>query len=95
MSALDLSKNSPWFVYILRCADGSLYTGITTDLDRRLAEHNGSELGARYTRGRRPVMLVYSEYLENRSLASKKESLIKRLRKDQKESLISQQAKMV
>ena len=68
-----------WFVYILRCADGSLYTGITTDLDRRLQEHNAETKGARYTRSRRPVALVYSEAVADRSAASKREHAIKQL----------------
>jgi putative endonuclease len=68
-----------WFVYILRCADGTLYTGITTDLARRVDEHNAGKAGARYTRSRRPVALVYSEAAENRSEASKREHAIKKL----------------
>ncbi len=65
---------------MLRCADGSLYTGITTDLDRRLAEHNGDgPAGARYTRSRRPVQLVYREAASNRSDAAQREAAIKRL----------------
>ena len=57
-----------WFVYMLRCADGSLYTGITTDITRRVAEHNGGgPLGARYTRTRRPVELAYVEAVANRA----------------------------
>ena len=72
------NKNS-WFVYIMRCADGTLYTGITTDLARREQEHNAEKKGARYTRNRRPVVLVYSEAVENRSEASKREHAIKKL----------------
>ena len=68
-----------WFVYILECADQSLYTGITTDLERRLDEHNGSKLGARYTRSRRPVKLLYHESYDNRSTATQREIQIKRL----------------
>ena len=60
-------------VYLLRCADGSFYTGITTDLVRRVAEHNGSGKGAAYTRARRPVVLVYAEPAESRSAAQKRE----------------------
>ena len=70
---------SNWFVYIMRCADGTLYTGITTDLARREQEHNSEKNGARYTRSRRPVVLVYSEEAENRSEASKREHAIKKL----------------
>lgn len=73
---------------MLRCADGSLYTGITTDLARRLAEHNGNgPAGARYTRSRRPVVLVYSEAAGNRSDASQREAVIKRLDRARKQAL--------
>ncbi len=65
---------------MLRCADGSLYTGITTDVDRRVAEHNGDGvLGARYTRSRRPVELVYVEAAASRAEAARREAAIKRL----------------
>ncbi|MFQ5470814.1 MAG: GIY-YIG nuclease family protein [Gammaproteobacteria bacterium] len=81
-----------WYVYMLRCADSTLYTGITTDLERRLAEHNENNLlGARYTRARRPVSLVYHELCENRSAASKRESKIKNMSKPAKELLIVEQ----
>ncbi|MCK5725923.1 MAG: GIY-YIG nuclease family protein [Thiotrichaceae bacterium] len=76
-----------WFVYILRCADKSLYTGITTDIQRRLKEHNGVG-GARYTRSRQPVILVYQESADCRSSASQREYAIKQLSKKQKEALI-------
>jgi len=66
-----------YFVYMVRCADETLYTGITTDLERRLDEHNNSDKGAKYTRARRPVTLVYSEALASRSEASKREYFIK------------------
>jgi putative endonuclease len=80
-----------WFVYILRCSDDSLYTGITTELDRRVAEHNdkNKKLGARYTRSRQPVTLIYHETFESRSLASKREAEIKRLKRKQKLLLIA------
>ena len=68
-----------WTVYILACADGSLYTGITTDLDRRLAEHNSARGGARYTRARRPVRLIHAETVPDRSAALKREAAIRRL----------------
>src|SRR5574344_121774 len=71
-----------YYLYILECADGTLYTGITVDLERRLKEHSGSGLGARYTRARRPVKLVYSEEFPNRSTASSAESRIKRLSRE-------------
>lgn len=80
---------SNWFVYVVRCADGSLYTGITTDLERRIEEHNAGEAaGARYTRVRRPVTLVYHECQPTRSAASKREHWIKNLNKEDKEELV-------
>ena len=83
------SKNA-WFVYYLRCADNSLYAGITTDLTRRLIEHNTcNKLGAKYTRVRRPVCLVYAEHQENRQLASKREYQLKKLSKVKKEALVN------
>jgi putative endonuclease len=69
-----------WAVYMLRCADGTLYTGITTDVARRVAEHNGERgLGARYTRSRRPVTLVYMEPADNRAAAARREAAIKQM----------------
>ncbi|MCF6244453.1 MAG: GIY-YIG nuclease family protein [Sulfurovum sp.] len=67
-----------YFVYILQCNDNTLYTGITTDIIRRIEEHNSSAKGAKYTRIRRPVTLVYSEKYTDRSLASKREYEIKK-----------------
>ncbi len=67
-----------YFVYIVECADSTLYTGISTELERRIQEHNTSEKGAKYTRIRRPVKLVYSESYPNRSSASKREYEIKK-----------------
>lgn len=78
-----------YFVYILKCSDATLYTGITTDLARRLEEHNGSPKGAKYTSLRRPVELVYSEEAEDRSSASKRERKIKKLTKLKKLELIN------
>jgi len=79
-----------WYVYILRCSDNSLYTGITTDLERRIKEHNNSnKLGAKYTRVRRPVSLVYYEDSLNRKTASQKEYKLKQLTKSKKEKLVS------
>ena len=77
-----------WFVYLLRCSDRSLYTGITTDLTQRLHEHNHSDKGAKYTRGRRPVSLVYQEKLKSRSDASRREYRIKKLSKKKKEQIV-------
>ncbi len=81
---------SDWYVYIVRCSDNSLYTGVTKDIERRVTEHNTNDkLGARYTKSRRPVTLVYEESSESRSQASKRELEIKRLTKKNKESLIA------
>jgi len=77
-----------YFVYILECSDGTLYTGITTDLDRRLHEHNHTTKGAKYTRTRRPVKFVYHEIYENRSEASKRELLIKKMKRQEKIYLV-------
>ncbi len=73
-----------WIVYILQCGDGTLYTGITNDVDRRMAEHEAGQ-GAKYTRGRGPLQLVYNEVCEGRGQASKREIEIKSL--DRKEKL--------
>lgn len=79
-----------WFVYILRCADGTLYTGVTTDLARRLAEHNGvgkCQKGAKYTKARRPLSMAYSEAAENRSSAQKREYTLRHLPRLEKQKL--------
>lgn len=77
-----------WFVYLVRCADGSLYAGITTDVDRRVEEHNLDDVrGARYTRGRRPVVLVYAESTASRSAATRREREIKKMRRSAKLAL--------
>jgi len=77
---------------MLRCADGSLYTGVTTDTARRVTEHNQSDkLGAKYTRARRPVSLVYREPCENRSAACQREAQIKALSRAAKLRLIATQ----
>lgn len=81
-------KKNPYSIYILRCADGTLYTGITTDVKRRVDEHNTSTLGAKYTRGRRPVKLVFSQSFRNRSLASREEFQIKKLSRLEKLAII-------
>jgi putative endonuclease len=77
-----------WSVYILKCADTSLYTGVTTDTKRRAKEHNSGKLGAKYTRARRPVELLYTEACEDRSDACKREAAIKKLTRQQKLTLI-------
>lgn len=81
---------SNWYVYIVECADGTFYTGITTDLPRRLDEHNsGGPRGAKYTRARLPVTLVYQQKLDSRADATKREMEIKRLRKFEKQQLVA------
>ncbi|KKS65453.1 MAG: Endo/excinuclease amino terminal domain protein [candidate division WWE3 bacterium GW2011_GWB1_42_6] len=77
-----------YFLYILLCADNTLYTGITTNLPRRLKEHNSPKIGAKYTRARRPVKLVYSASFPDRSSALIAESQIKKLSRLQKLTLI-------
>ena len=80
-----------WIVYILRCADDSLYTGITVDLQRRLNEHNNdNNKGAKYTRVRRPVHAVYQEKCGSRAQASRREYELKKLKRSQKTQLIEQ-----
>ncbi len=89
LAVLKLMKKLPerWFVYILRCADGSLYTGIAKDVDRRLKQHNAGT-ASRYTRSRLPVTLEYQEEQPNQSLALKRELAIKAMSRQKKESLI-------
>ena len=77
-----------YFVYIVECADGTYYTGITTDVDRRILEHNYSFKSAKYTRSRRPVKLVYSKLVGNRSEAAKEECRIKKLSRSAKSLII-------
>ncbi len=81
-------KKNTWYVYILRCSDNSLYTGITTDISRRLYEHNHTMDAAKYTRCRRPLTVVYYEETTSRSLAASREYEIKNLTRQQKEALI-------
>jgi putative endonuclease len=76
-----------WYVYLLRCNDGSFYTGMTSDIGRRIDEHNHGPRGARYTRARRPVVLVYSERCESRSAAARREWEIRRLTRAAKQLL--------
>lgn len=83
-----MKKSKPWFVYLVRCADNSLYCGITNDLGKRIAAHN-SGAGAKYiVPSRRPVVLVYQEQLPSKGKALSREAAIKKLRKSQKEALL-------
>jgi putative endonuclease len=77
-----------YYVYILKCSDKTFYIGITNNLERRIREHNSSLLGAKYTRGRRPVSLVYSVKKRNRSTATKEEYRLKKLSRIDKINLI-------
>jgi putative endonuclease len=78
---------SEWYVYILRCADESLYTGVATDLVARVSTHNAGK-GAKYTRGRRPVVLVYQEPAVDRAAAQRREAEIKRMSAQSKRQLV-------
>lgn len=78
---------STWYLYILKCKDGTLYTGIATDVQKRLEMHRSGK-GAKYTRGRGPLELVYSEECENHSQALKRECEVKKLTKERKQQLI-------
>jgi len=78
-----------WYVYIVHCSDGTLYTGIAKDLKRRMAEHNSEDGGAKYTRSRRPVKLVYSEKTESKSDALRREHQVKRMSRIKKSELIA------
>ena len=79
-----------WYVYIVRCADASLYTGIARDLAARIAKHNAGS-GAKYTKSRRPVALVYEEFAADRGAALRREYELKRLTAQEKRTLISRQ----
>ena len=80
-------KPPKWFLYILRCRDNTFYTGITTDLDRRLTQHNDGS-ASRYTRSRKPVKMVYNETCDDHSAALKRECAIKKLTREEKELMV-------
>ncbi len=82
-------KSKKWFVYIVECSDKTLYSGITIDLERRIEEHNTSTKGAKYTKIRRPVKLVYFCEKKDRVEASKEEYRIKHLKREEKINLIA------
>lgn len=79
-----MKNSTKHFVYIVRCADDTLYTGYTTDLSRRILEHNSTKVGAKYTKARRPVVLVYSESFRSRSKAQSREAEIKKWSREEK-----------
>lgn len=82
------AAEAPWFVYILECNDGSLYTGVTNDIERRVQQHNDGT-GARYTRSRRPVRLRYHETCESRSAALLRECSLRLLSRKEKDALLA------
>jgi putative endonuclease len=86
---MNKKKEKKYFVYILECFDGNFYTGVCVDLKKRLRQHNGEILGgAKYTKYRRPVKIIYFEELKNRSEAQIRESEIKKFSKDKKKDLV-------
>jgi len=84
---MDTGKSSSWYVYIVECHDRSYYTGITTDVARRISEHNHSSKGAKYTRARRPVSLRHQEKHRDKSAALKREIAIKKMTRNEKSAL--------
>ena len=87
MAPTDSGGDTDHYVYVLECADGTLYTGYTTDVERRVAEHNAGD-GAKYTRGRTPVEVVHVEAFDTKSAAMSREYEIKRLSRGAKERLV-------
>ena len=86
----DTGQDATWQVYLLQCADQSLYVGVTTDLVRRVQQHNGQLAGgARYTKARRPLALVWSDACDSRSEAQQREYALRRLSREQKLALIA------
>jgi putative endonuclease len=81
-------RKTRWHVYLLRCADGTLYTGITTDVERRVKQHNAGT-ASRYTRSRRPVVLVYRKRVADQSTALRREIAIKKLSRAEKDELVA------
>lgn len=87
----DISRDpmgDEWYMYVLECSDGTFYTGITTDVKRRLYEHNNTSKGAKYVKARRPAAVIYSTDFENRSAAAKAEYKFKKLTRPQKANII-------
>lgn len=85
--ARERMTQASWYLYMLRCDDGSVYTGITTDVERRFEEHRSGRRGARYLRARRPTELLYATVVGDRSAASVAEYAVKSLEKSQKEAV--------
>ncbi len=84
-----------WYVYMIRCSDASLYTGVTTDIERRFTEHKESKKGSKYARAKIPLRVVYEEVCASRSEAQKRECAIKKFDKKEKELLVASQKKVV
>ena len=90
-TSLVTKSSAQWWIYLVQCSDSSFYSGITTNLERRVRQHNGTLAGgARYTRARQPVVLVWSAPASNRSEAGQLEARLKRLTRDQKCHLVEQ-----
>jgi len=87
---VSMERAMGWFVYIIEASDGSLYTGVTTDVDRRFVEHCGTGKGAKFFRGRKPVKIAYIQEHPDRSSALKREAEIKKLSRENKLQLIGQ-----
>jgi putative endonuclease len=83
-----VKAEQPWYVYVIEASDGYLYTGVTIDVERRFAEHCGSDKAARFFRGRKPVRVVYTETHPDRGSAQRREAAIKSLNRDEKLELI-------
>lgn len=86
-------RTKNWYVYIVKCADGTLYTGITNDLKKRITAHNEGK-GAKYTRGRGPVEILYKKRCKDKSAAAKKEAKIKQLNKKEKLEIINRKSRL-
>ena len=87
---MDIKPQKNWLIYILECRDGSLYCGITNNIEKRLKQHKGEIIGgAKYTRSHWPCKLVYKEKSASRSQASQREAIIKKMSKDEKQALIN------
>lgn len=90
MTETETEKNDKtWCIYILKCSDNTLYTGVTNDLENRVFQHNNATTGAKYTRARRPVNLVYTEACEDKISAMKREYAVKQLSRSKKLLLIN------
>lgn len=88
---MNSNSQQTWFVYLLQCSDSSFYTGVTTNLARRVRQHNGEIVGgAQYTRARRPVQLAWYEVSKNRSLAQQREYVVRRLSRLAKAELVEE-----